>query len=119
GRLDRYELHPSNPAGQVLGVQCPVRAALCCQASVAMSVRAITGIISLCVATTGLFLANMFLPMMIGEINRKRQEGSLVSYFGFTFPKMLRIFGDYRSSYPKGSLHIYSVAAFVLAIIGL
>jgi hypothetical protein len=84
-----------------------------------MSVRAITGIISFCVALTGLFLANMLLTMMIGEINRKRQGGSLVSYFGFTFPKMLRIFGEYRSSYPKGNLHIYALTAFAFAMIGL
>jgi len=68
---------------------------------------------------TGLFLANMLLTMMIGEINRKRQGGGLVSYFGFTFPKMLRIFGEYRSSYPEGKLHIYALVAFALAMIGL
>ena len=68
---------------------------------------------------TGLFLANTYLTMMIGEINRKRQDESLVSYFGFTFPKMLRIFGEYHHSYPDGRLHIYALTAFVLAIIGL
>lgn len=84
-----------------------------------MNARVITGIISFCLTMTGLFLANMLLTMMIGEINRKRQDGNLVSYFGFTFPKMLRIFGDYRSSYPTGNLHMYALAAFVLAIVGL
>jgi hypothetical protein len=84
-----------------------------------MSPRAITGIVSFCVALTGLFLSNMFLFMMIGEINRKRQEGNLVSYFGFALPKMLRIFGEYRRQYPGGKMHIYSLAAFAFAIIGL
>ena len=84
-----------------------------------MSTRAITGIISFCIAMTGLFLANMFLTIMIGEINRKRQDGNLVSHFGFTFPKMLRIFGEYRRSYPDGNRHIYALTAFALAIIGL
>jgi tellurite resistance protein TehA-like permease len=84
-----------------------------------VSARLITGIVSLCVAMTGLFLANMFLIMMIGEVNRKRQEGNLISYFGYTFPKMLRIFGEYRSSYPNGNLHICAVAAFALGVIGL
>jgi hypothetical protein len=84
-----------------------------------MSTRVIAGIISLCVALTGLFLANMFLTMMIGEINRKRQDGNLVSYFGFTFPKMLRIFAEYHRSYPEGNLRIYALTAFALAIIGL
>jgi hypothetical protein len=53
----------------------------------------------------------MFFIMMIGEINRKRQEGNLVSFFGFTPLKTLRIFLEYRSLYPDGKLHIYSLAA--------
>jgi hypothetical protein len=85
-----------------------------------MSTRVITSVVSFCIAMTGLFLANMFLTMMIGEINRKRQEGNQVSYFGFTFPKMLRIFGEYRRLYPERHLlHIYALAAFTLAVIGL
>jgi hypothetical protein len=84
-----------------------------------MSARIITGIVSFCLAMTGLFVANMLLTMMIGEINRKRQNGNLVSYFGFTFPKMLRIFGEYRSSYPGGHLHLYALAAFAVAMAGL
>jgi hypothetical protein len=66
---------------------------------------------------TGMFLANMFLTMMIGEINRRR-EGDLVSYFGFTFPKMLRIFGEYRRSYPAGKLHVYALGAIGLSMLG-
>lgn len=84
-----------------------------------MSARIIAGVLSFCCALTGLFLANMLLMMMIGEINRKREEGNLVSYFGFTFPKVLRIFGEYRRSYPTGKLHLYALAAFVLAMLGL
>lgn len=84
-----------------------------------MSGRAIAGIVSLCLALTGLFLANMFLMMMIGELNRKRDEGDLISYFGFTFPKMLRIFDEYRHSYPAGRLRIYALVAFGFAMIGL
>lgn len=84
-----------------------------------MSARTIAGVISFGGALTGLFLANMFLMMMIGEVNRKREEGNLVSYFGFSFPKMLRIFGEYRRSYPTGKLHVYALGAFGLAIIGL
>jgi hypothetical protein len=61
----------------------------------------------------------MFLTMIIGEINRKRQEGNVISYFGFTFPKLLRIFREYRKSYPDGKLHIYSLAAFAIAMIAL
>lgn len=84
-----------------------------------MSERVVTGIISFCFAMTGLFLANMFLMMMIGEINRKREEGDLVSYFGFTFPKMLRVFAEYRRTYPSGRLHLCSLGAFAIALLGL
>jgi hypothetical protein len=94
-------------------------AALFREAGVQMSGRTIAGIISFCFVLTGLFLSNMFLMMMIGEINRKRQEGNPVSYIGFTFPKMLRIFDEYRRSYPDGKVHIYASTAFALAIIGL
>jgi hypothetical protein len=54
-----------------------------------------------------------------GEINRKRRDGDLVSYFGFTFPKTMRIFDEYRRSYPDGRLHIYTWMAFALAMLGL
>ena len=68
-----------------------------------MSTRVIIGIASFCAVMTGLILANMFLFMMIGEINRKRAEGNLVSYFGFAFPKMQRIFSEYRIKYPNST----------------
>lgn len=84
-----------------------------------MSTRLIIGIISFCVAMTGVFLGNMFTVMMIGEINRKKQDGSQVSYFGFTFPKMLRIFGEYRTWYPDGNMHLYTLAALALVLIGM
>lgn len=82
-----------------------------------MTGRTVVGIISFCLVLTGLFLANMFLWMMIGEINRKRDEGHLVSYFGFTFPKMLRIFSEYRRLYPGGKLHVYAWSAFAVAML--
>jgi len=84
-----------------------------------MNMRIVIGIISFCVATTGSILSNMFLIMMIGEINRKRQEGNLVSYFGFTFPKMSRILSEYSSLYPNGKLRIYALVAFACSMIGL
>ncbi len=68
---------------------------------------------------SGLFLANIFGTMMIGEINRKRQDGNLVSYFGFTYPKIRRICSEYHSAYPDGKMLIYAVIAFALAMIGL
>jgi hypothetical protein len=84
-----------------------------------MNERIIVGIVCFCVAMTGLFLANLFLTIMIGEVNRKRTDGNLVSYIGFTGPKILRICSEYRRSYPDGKVMIYAVCAFVLAMIGL
>jgi tellurite resistance protein TehA-like permease len=76
-------------------------------------------IIAFGVAVSGIIVANMFLFMMIGEINRKRDEGNLLSYFGFTFPKMLRNSVNTARLYPRGTLHIYSLAAFALGVVGL
>lgn len=70
-------------------------------------------------ATTGLIVANMFLYMMTGEINQTRAEGNLVLYFGFAFPKMQRIFSEYRARYPNGRLHIYALVALAAAMVGL
>lgn len=83
-----------------------------------ISARAMIGIIFFCIAMTGVFLGGMTMVMMIGEINRRRQEGNLISYFGYTFPKMLRIFREYRSLYPDGKLHIYHLAAVAVMFIG-
>ena len=66
----------------------------------------VIGIIAFGLALSGVILANMFVIMMIGEINRKREDGKLISYFGFTPPKTMRIFDEYRRLYPNGKLHI-------------
>jgi hypothetical protein len=84
-----------------------------------MNSRIIVGIICFCAAMSGLFLTNMFLTMMIGEINRKRQDGSFGSYVGFSGPKVLRICSEYHRSYPDGKVLIYAIGAFALAMIGL
>ncbi len=84
-----------------------------------MSQHLVVGLVSFSLALTGLFLTNLFLVMMVGEINRKRVEGNQVSYFGYTFPKIVRIFNEYRSSHPEGKKHIYAIVAFAFAIAGL
>ena len=82
-----------------------------------MNIRLIMSIVSFCLAMSGVFLGNMFMMMIIGEINRKRTDG--MSYFGFTPSKMIAIFKEYRKSYPKGRLHVYFVASFVLTVGGM
>ena len=68
---------------------------------------------------SGCFFANMFLTMMIGEINRKRPDRDLVSYFGFTGLKIARICSEYRRSYPDGRVLTYAVGAFALTVVGM
>jgi hypothetical protein len=84
-----------------------------------MSTTVVVALISLCLMISGFVSANMFLLMMIGEINRQRQEGDLISYFGFTPLKTLRIFREYRRLYPDGKLHVYSLISFAIAVISL
>jgi hypothetical protein len=84
-----------------------------------MTPSVLVAVIAFCIAMIGLTLANQFFSMMIGEINRKREEGNLISYFGFTPPKVLRIFSEYRSFYPSGKLHLLSLAAFLVGMSGL
>jgi hypothetical protein len=86
---------------------------------VPMSTRVIIGIVGLCIAGSGVFLGNMLTMIMIGEINRKRQEGDLVSYFGFTPQKSRMIFHEYRRLYPNGKLHIYSYLAVAAVVSGM
>jgi len=87
--------------------------------SLLMSGRVIIGIVAFGVAGTGVFLGNMLTMIMIGEINRKRQEGDLGSYFGFTPQKSRMIFREYRRLYPKGKLHIYSYLALAAVVAGM
>ncbi len=84
-----------------------------------MSARVIVGVILFSFVVSGLVLSNIFLLMMIGEINRERKDDKPILYFGSTFPKMLLIFREYKRSYPAGKLHIYSLVAFAIALVAL
>ena len=84
-----------------------------------MPLMLVIGIIAFCAALSGVILANLFVLMMIGEINRKKEDGKLISYFGSTPPKTLQIFGEYRRLYPNGKLHIYALAMFARGMIAL
>lgn len=81
-----------------------------------MSTRVVVAIIFLCLGTSATILANLFVTRMIGEINRTRREDNLISDLGFTPPKTLRIFREYRRLYPDGRLHIYALASFGVAM---
>jgi hypothetical protein len=78
----------------------------------------IAGLICFSLGMTGVFLANILVTAMIGEINRRRGDENLISYFGFTPPKTALIFQEYRRLYPSGRLHQYAIGAFALCVIG-
>ena len=73
----------------------------------------------MCVGASATIIVTMFTVMMIGEINRQRTEDNLIPYFSFTPPTMLRVFSEYRHLYPNGRLHLYAVATFISALVGL
>ena len=79
----------------------------------------VAGIVLFCVAMTGLAIANLFWYELIGEVNRKREDGNLVSYFGFTFFKMTAIVDEYRKILPTGRAHVYMFVAFAFLVAGL
>jgi hypothetical protein len=75
----------------------------------------LTGIVLFCISMTGVFLANLFLFMMIGEVNWKRPDGDQISYFGHHYFKTKRIFGEYRKLYPEGTIHVYMLISVAVA----
>jgi hypothetical protein len=66
---------------------------------------------------TGVFMGNMLIIMMIGEINRKR-KGEPISYFGPP-SNGFWIFREYRRLYPNGKLNAYAKVAIGSAFIGM
>lgn len=83
-----------------------------------MTATVVVMIVAFCVGLSGVFLANMFITMMIGEINRRRSDADLLSYFGFTPAKIFRLFSEYRSLYPEGHLHVFALACFACTMVG-
>lgn len=63
-----------------------------------------------------IILSGMFNLMMIGEINRRRENEKQISYFGYTFGKQIEILKEYRRYYPGGRLHILGIGSFLLGI---
>ena len=84
-----------------------------------MTASVVAALASGCIAMTGLIGANLFVTAMIGELNRKRRSENQIAYFGFTPWKTLRIFSEYRASYPAGRLHLYAWFSFAIAVAAL
>ena len=84
-----------------------------------MNLWLVIGIIAFCLALSGVILANMFVIMMIGEINRKREHGKLISYFGFAPPKTIGSLTSIAAYTLMGNCTFYALAVFALAMIAL
>jgi hypothetical protein len=80
-----------------------------------MNTRFIIGVISFGLSVSGLVYSNYLLYMMIGALNRRREDGKTISYFGFTMVKAIKIVEEYRSQYPLGKLHLYRRACLLVA----
>jgi hypothetical protein len=81
-----------------------------------MSVVEIIAIISFCAFVIGLFLANMFSLLMNTELYERNQDTNFDRFH--TRLDLFQNSHEYRDSCPDGKLHIYSLAGFALAMIG-
>jgi hypothetical protein len=89
-----------------------------------MSAVEIIAIISICAMVIGSFLANMFSLLMSTELYERNQDRNFDRFTRAGWPSPMRRlpfqdFREYRDSFPNGKLHIYSLAGFALAMIGL
>jgi hypothetical protein len=79
----------------------------------------IGALVSFSLAMTGVALGNMIWFRMIGEVNRKRGDDKLISYFGVTPGKGLKLLDEYQRLYPNGRAHLYLYAAAALVFLGM
>ncbi len=62
-------------------------------------------------ASSGCAISSRILLAMVGEVNRKRDDNSQISYFGFSWPRVWR---EYRTHYPNGRYATALVVSLVL-----
>lgn len=85
-----------------------------------MSARGIIYVISFPCYVIGCFLMNMFQMMIVDQTNDKRQVGNHISHLGRHSPRIIiKMFGEYRSLYPQGKLHIYALVSLALVVISM
>jgi len=86
-----------------------------------MNPSVLLAVIFLCVGVSAAVFATLLGFMMIGEINRKREDDNQIPYFSFSPLESLKRLGlprQYHRLYPHGRLHIYFFVAFAVMIIG-
>ncbi len=83
-----------------------------------MNALTVVAILSFGIGLSSAFMGNLFIFMMIGEVNRKRDDENQTPYFGWRPGKRSGIFGEYRRLYPEGRLLIYVFVASAVMVIG-
>lgn len=66
-----------------------------------MKIYAIAAGVLFCLATVGIFLSNMFLIVIIGELNKKRGQSNQLSILLMPW-RISAVFNEYRLRYPEG-----------------
>jgi len=87
-----------------------------------MNFLTVLAIASVCLGSSAAIIGTLLVFMMVGEINRKRGQGSQVPYITATPWKQIDIIPEYRRLYPEGHLHLWLfalVALMVIAMLGL
>ncbi len=79
----------------------------------------IVAIFSFGMAATAGFTGSLLIFMMIGEVNRKKDDENQIPYFSWHPGKRSAIFSEYRRLYPEGRLFIYLVVAGAVMFMGL
>jgi hypothetical protein len=73
-----------------------------CGVAIEVKIYAIAAGVLFCLATLGIFLSNLFLIVIIGELNKRRHQSNQLSAF-FLMPwRISAIFNEYRLRYPDG-----------------
>src|SRR5437762_335833 len=87
-----------------------------------MSVGEIIAIIAVCVMVFGGLAGNVFGLLIMEEVDRSKPDLNVYSFFSSfnrRWDRGFKFFREYRSLCPKGKLHIYEMACFAVAIVGL
>lgn len=71
-----------------------------------MSARIELAVLAFGIAMTCTIVANLLWFKLIGAVNRRRPNAEQVSYWGFTYFKLIATVDEYRRSYPKGRIHV-------------
>jgi hypothetical protein len=81
-----------------------------------MKIYAIAAGVLFCLATVGIFLSNLFLIVIIGELNKRRRQSNQLSIF-FLMPwRISAIFNEYRLRYPEGRFLRYVYIGLIVGM---